>query len=240
MATLGYRDSGSVVLSKAEALRQAHEKEGERSRLMTWSKRKSPPRRKKDEREEREKEEAAEFEMKLENILQKRPDKRLKWLQKGMILVGRKTIKANAFFDLIMDKIFISDVPPEIGTKMKASVLANLHLFSSKQQKALQSESCHFNTFASVAAKAPKREGEPKKKKPKRAKDSRDSDFDSMDSRGPGPKPREPARTAPPSPPRTAKRQDRPKRDAREGEPRKKKPRRAKDSRDSDFDSMDS
>eukprot|EP00435_Cladocopium_sp_Y103_P016165 s1568_g4.t1 len=44
MATLGYRDSGSVVLSKAEALRQAHEKEGERSRLMTWSKRKSPPR----------------------------------------------------------------------------------------------------------------------------------------------------------------------------------------------------
>lgn len=26
MATLGYRDSGSVVLSKAEALRQAHEK----------------------------------------------------------------------------------------------------------------------------------------------------------------------------------------------------------------------
>ncbi|CAK9099537.1 Hypothetical protein (Fragment) [Durusdinium trenchii] len=102
MATLGYRDSGSVVLSKAEALRQAHEKEGERSRLMTWSKRKSPPRRKKDEREEREKEEAAEFEMKLENIVQKRPDKRLKWLQKGMILVGRKTIKANAFFELIM------------------------------------------------------------------------------------------------------------------------------------------
>ena len=28
MATLGYRDSGSVVLSKAEALRQAHEKAG--------------------------------------------------------------------------------------------------------------------------------------------------------------------------------------------------------------------
>ncbi|CAL1153070.1 unnamed protein product [Cladocopium goreaui] len=149
MATLGYRDSGSVVLSKAEALRQAHEKEGERSRLMTWSKRKSPPRRKKDEREEREKEEAAEFEMKLENIIQKRPDKRLKWLQKGMIMVGRKTIKANAFFDLIMDKVFISDVPAEIGTKMKASVLANLHLFSSKQQKALQSVS-RFHRFQRV------------------------------------------------------------------------------------------
>lgn len=26
---------------------------------------------------------------KLENIIQKRPDKRLKWLQKGMIMVGR-------------------------------------------------------------------------------------------------------------------------------------------------------
>eukprot|EP00490_Sorites_sp_Unknown_P013370 CAMPEP_0114676596 /NCGR_PEP_ID=MMETSP0191-20121206/49445_1 /TAXON_ID=126664 /ORGANISM="Sorites sp." /LENGTH=223 /DNA_ID=CAMNT_0001947855 /DNA_START=52 /DNA_END=723 /DNA_ORIENTATION=- len=209
MATLGYRDSGSVVLSKAEALRQAHEKEGERSRLMTWSKRKSPPRRKKDEREEREKEEAAEFEMKLENILQKRPDKRLKWLQKGMILVGRKTIKANAFFDLIMDKIFISDVPPEIGTKMKASVLANLHLFSSKQQKALQSESCHFNTFASVAAKAPKREGEPKKKKPRRAKDSRDSDFDSMDSRTRGA-----PRAAPRAPsPRTQRNSDKQRRE---------------------------
>eukprot|EP00913_Durusdinium_trenchii_P015664 g14722.t1 len=146
MATLGYRDSGSVVLSKAEALRQAHEKEGERSRLMTWSKRKSPPRRKKDEREEREKEEAAEFEMKLENIVQKRPDKRLK-----------KTIKANAFFELIMEKAFISDVPPELGTRMKASILANLHLFSSKQQKALQSESCQFNMFASATAKEPGR-----------------------------------------------------------------------------------
>eukprot|EP00913_Durusdinium_trenchii_P015665 g14722.t2 len=169
MATLGYRDSGSVVLSKAEALRQAHEKEGERSRLMTWSKRKSPPRRKKDEREEREKEEAAEFEMKLENIVQKRPDKRLKWLQKGMILVGRSgqtllvaperesTIKANAFFELIMEKAFISDVPPELGTRMKASILANLHLFSSKQQKALQSESCQFNMFASATAKEPGR-----------------------------------------------------------------------------------
>lgn len=181
MATLGYRDSGSVVLSKAEALRQAHEKEGERSRLMTWSKRKSPPRRKKDEREEREKEEAAEFEMKLENIIQKRPDKRLKWLQKGMIMVGRKTIKANAFFDLIMDKVFISDVPAEIGTKMKASVLANLHLFSSKQQKALQSESCHFNTFASATStkdrsKREARDGEaPRKKKARRGKDSRES-----------------------------------------------------------------
>lgn len=200
MATLGYRDSGSVVLSKAEALRQAHEKEGERSRLMTWSKRKSPPRRKKDEREEREKEEAAEFEMKLENIIQKRPDKRLKWLQKGMIMVGRKTIKANAFFDLIMDKVFISDVPAEIGTKMKASVLANLHLFSSKQQKALQSESCHFNTFASATStkdrsKREARDGEaPRKKKARRGKDSRESDFDSMDSRAPAPKPKAPKR----------------------------------------------
>lgn len=201
MSTLGYRDSGSVVLSKAEALRQAHEKEGERSRLMTWSKRKSPPRRKKDEREEREKEEAAEFEMKLENIIQKRPDKRLKWLQKGMILVGRKTIKANAFFDLIMDKVFISDVPAEIGTRMKASVLANLHLFSSKQQKALQSESCHFNTFASAtsAKDRSKREardgdrGEAPRKKKARRKDSRESDFDSMDSRAP-PKPKAPKR----------------------------------------------
>lgn len=37
--------------------------EGERTRYMVWSRRKSPPRRKKNEREEREKEEAADFEM---------------------------------------------------------------------------------------------------------------------------------------------------------------------------------
>ncbi|CAE7701160.1 unnamed protein product [Symbiodinium sp. CCMP2456] len=145
MSTLGYRDSGSVVLSKAEALRQAHEKDGERSRMMVFSKRQSPPRKRKDEREERDKEEAAEFEMKLANIVAKRPDKRLKWLQKGMLLIGRKMLKASDFYELVMDKAFISDAPAEVGARMKASILANLHLFSSKQQKALQSESCHFN-----------------------------------------------------------------------------------------------
>jgi len=39
-----------------------------------------------------------------------------------------------------------SDWPRRRGTKMKASVLANLHLFSSKQQKALQSVS-RFHRF---------------------------------------------------------------------------------------------
>eukprot|EP00439_Symbiodinium_sp_Y106_P027340 s5490_g3.t1 len=175
--------------------------DGERSRMMVFSKRQSPPRKRKDEREERDKEEAAEFEMKLANIVAKRPDKRLKWLQKGMLLIGRKMLKASDFYELVMDKAFISDAPAEVGARMKASILANLHLFSSKQQKALQSESCHFNQFSSASSKdrsakepkrPPEREGGEGKKKPRkrRAKDSRGSedDVDSLDSRAPPPR----------------------------------------------------
>jgi len=200
-------------------LRQAHEKDGERSRMMVFSKRKSPTRKRKDEREEKDREEAAEFEMSLANIVQKRPDKRLKWLNKGMLLIGRKMIKPADFFELVMDKTFVSDTPLEVGQRMKASILANLHLFSSKQQKAFQSESCHFNMFSSAAgkeraaAKEPKRPdkegpssgvaargigegGEGKRKaRKRRAKDSRcsEDDFHSDDSRRPPP-PRRPAR----------------------------------------------
>jgi hypothetical protein len=36
-----------------------------------------------------------------------------------------------------------------VGRQMRTLLLANLHLFSQKQQRALQSDSCRFNSFAS-------------------------------------------------------------------------------------------
>eukprot|EP00440_Ansanella_granifera_P072722 gb/GFBE01078918.1/.p1 GENE.gb/GFBE01078918.1/~~gb/GFBE01078918.1/.p1 ORF type:complete len:281 (+),score=55.83 gb/GFBE01078918.1/:1-843(+) len=148
MATLGWRDSGSVVLSKNEALRQEHDEGKTReTKFTTMSRRKGPKEHRRDEKEERDREEAAEFNMDIHTIVQKRPESRMKWLNKAMLLVGKRTIKAGTFYECIMDRKFVSGIPDSIGAQMKASILGNLHLFSPKQQKSLQAPECHFNQF---------------------------------------------------------------------------------------------
>eukprot|EP00931_Biecheleriopsis_adriatica_P038160 TRINITY_DN21887_c0_g1_i1.p1 TRINITY_DN21887_c0_g1~~TRINITY_DN21887_c0_g1_i1.p1 ORF type:complete len:259 (+),score=57.94 TRINITY_DN21887_c0_g1_i1:156-932(+) len=186
MATLGYRDSGSVVLSKAEALRQQHEDESNKpkSRMTVFSRRKSPPKRRRDDKDEKDKKQASEFVMNVDELTKLRPEKRLKWLQKAMLMVGMKTIKADDFFQVVMDAAFVSEVPPAVGKAMKAQIHANLHLFSTKHQKAFKSESCQFNNFKS-SGKEPK---EPKdkstKEKDRDRRRDRDEDNDSDDERG--------------------------------------------------------
>jgi len=141
-----------VVLSKNEAIRQAHEGNVDRSRMQVMSKRRVPQERRTDEKDEREKEEAAGFDMNPRKISEKKPESRLKWMQQALLLVGRKNIKAAEVYDICTHKSFVFDVPEAIGLKMKASLLANLHLFNSKQQKYLQSDATIFSSFSEAPA----------------------------------------------------------------------------------------
>eukprot|EP00931_Biecheleriopsis_adriatica_P077440 TRINITY_DN51006_c0_g1_i1.p1 TRINITY_DN51006_c0_g1~~TRINITY_DN51006_c0_g1_i1.p1 ORF type:complete len:271 (+),score=64.57 TRINITY_DN51006_c0_g1_i1:46-858(+) len=148
MATLGWRDSGSVVLSKNEALRQEHDSDNPvKSKMQVWSRRKSPTRRKRDDKDVKEKEEADDFLMDVDQIIQLRPERRVKWLTKALMMVGKKTLKVSTFYEVIMDKKFVKDLPQNMGVQMRLQLMANDHLFSPKQQKMLQSEECHFSGF---------------------------------------------------------------------------------------------
>lgn len=115
--------------------------------------------------------------MDVKVIVTKKPEWRLRWMQKALIHVGRKHIKANTFYVIVMDEAFARDLHPLIGARMKASLLGNLHLFSSKQQKVLQSETNHFNNF----------KDEKKKEKSSRKK-RRDRSSSSSYSEDPPPK----------------------------------------------------
>jgi len=178
MGTLGYKDSGGICLSKSEALRQSREDDGKpKSNMQVYSRRKHVEERVRDVRDDKQREEATDFEMDMKVIVSKKPEWRLRWMTKALIHVGRKHIKANTFYEIVMDEGFARDLHPLIGARMKASLLGNLHLFSSKQQKMLQSETNHFNNFK-----------DEKKKKDKSSKKKRRERSSSSYSDDPPPK----------------------------------------------------
>jgi len=186
MGTLGWKDAGSVILSKNEALRALHdsEKPTQQSKMQVWSRRKEAKERKLSVREEKEQEEAQEakdLELSMEKLIEKRPESRLKWLTKALLYVGRKTIKASTLYEIIMDKAFLIGIDARTGSQMKASILANGHLFSPKQQKALESPTNHFSNFAAPENK--KKEREKEKEKGGRDSDRRGRDSDYRDER---------------------------------------------------------
>jgi len=153
----------------------------EKSNFQVMSVRKEKKERKLTERETKERDEAQDLELSMDKLVEKHPEKRLKWLTKALLHVGRKTIKASTLYELIMDKAFLIGVDAKIGAKMKASILANGHLFSAKQQKALESPTNHFNNFATEEKKEKVKEKEKEKERSGRDLDRRGRDSDRRD-----------------------------------------------------------
>eukprot|EP00747_Dinoflagellata_sp_TGD_P081308 gnl/TRDRNA2_/TRDRNA2_161242_c0_seq1.p2 gnl/TRDRNA2_/TRDRNA2_161242_c0~~gnl/TRDRNA2_/TRDRNA2_161242_c0_seq1.p2 ORF type:complete len:285 (-),score=60.43 gnl/TRDRNA2_/TRDRNA2_161242_c0_seq1:145-909(-) len=103
---------------------------------------------------EAEKDEADAVTIDLAEIVSKNPKSRLKWLQRALMQAGRGKLVVNTLYDLISHPKFITDVKEGTGAQMKASILANLHLFSSKQQKYFKSDQSKFSSFADVKSEA--------------------------------------------------------------------------------------
>mmetsp|Transcript_63541 Transcript_63541/g.148187 ORF Transcript_63541/g.148187 Transcript_63541/m.148187 type:complete len:261 (-) Transcript_63541:141-923(-) len=157
MATsLGWRDVGTVLLSKADAeRRKGDEQRGDDGRDApvfqgaVMSRRQHRPTRGVDNRAERE--ETSALVTDLHEVLGKKPENRLKWLQHALLLAGKKKVKVGVVYDIVTHKKFVAEVRAGVGAQMKALLHANLHLFSPKQQKFLQSDSNGFGEFPDAA-----------------------------------------------------------------------------------------
>mmetsp|Transcript_99517 Transcript_99517/g.192183 ORF Transcript_99517/g.192183 Transcript_99517/m.192183 type:complete len:224 (+) Transcript_99517:52-723(+) len=155
-ASLGWRDSGQVLLSKADAeRRKGDEQRGEDTRevpvfqgaVMSRRQWKAPQPRRFVETEE------VALETELHIVLGKKPETRLKWFQKALRFTAMKKVKVGVIYDIMRHRRFLSDIRPRIGSQMKALLLANLHLFSPKQQRHLDSESSGYLDFPDTVSK---------------------------------------------------------------------------------------
>merc|ERR1712008_257302 len=100
--------------------------------------------------------EEVELETELHIVLGKKPETRLKWFQKALRFTAMKKVKVGIVYDILRHRKFLSDVRPGVGSQMKTLLLANLHLFSPKQQRHLDSQSSGYLDFPDTAAKESK------------------------------------------------------------------------------------
>mmetsp|Transcript_77929 Transcript_77929/g.215416 ORF Transcript_77929/g.215416 Transcript_77929/m.215416 type:complete len:269 (+) Transcript_77929:63-869(+) len=98
--------------------------------------------------DEKEREEAEALPLDLKDVIGKRPENRLKWLQRALMLAGKKRVQLASIYDIVQHKKFVDGISHGVGRQMRSLLLANLHLFSQKQQRALQSETSKFSAFA--------------------------------------------------------------------------------------------
>jgi len=91
-----------------------------------------------DEDVEKEKKLAAELPMEKSEVVAKKPEGRLTWLHKALVLAAKGRIAVPQIYSIIQSSKFTSGVSNKVGLKMKGLVLANLHLFKKEQQKSLQ------------------------------------------------------------------------------------------------------
>mmetsp|Transcript_62675 Transcript_62675/g.141443 ORF Transcript_62675/g.141443 Transcript_62675/m.141443 type:complete len:236 (+) Transcript_62675:88-795(+) len=154
VTTLGWRDAGQVLLSKADAARRkGEEQRGDDIRetpvfqgaVMSQRQHRTP---RVDKGAELVREEAAALPVDPQVVLAKKPESRVKWLLKALVLAGKKGIKVEVVYDIVTNKKFTQDVRASQGAQLKSMLYANLHLFSSKQQKILQSEGSGFAEFS--------------------------------------------------------------------------------------------
>lgn len=96
---------------------------------------------------DKEKEEAAVFPLDSMMVLCKKPDARLKWLEKGLIYAAKKYIHVAGLYDIATNKKFADGVSAAVGKQMGTVLTANLHLFSTKQQRVLLSNESGFQRF---------------------------------------------------------------------------------------------
>lgn len=167
---LGWKDRNQVLLSKAEGLRAELDEKRDRSpehAFVTTSRRKHRTVRV-DEKARADKEEAAAFTTDEELVFSKKGDSRVKWLYKALLLAGKKTIPVNRVYETILSKKFLSDVTDVQGNRIYKLLIANLHIFSSKQQKHIQSDSAGFTAFKNIAIP----EKAEKTRKSKKSKDT--------------------------------------------------------------------
>merc|ERR1711972_356952 len=76
-----------------------------------------------------------------------KPEQRIKWLNKALKQVSEGKVKANDIYDLISTAKFYEPLPTKVGRKMGYTVNEQIHLFSAKQQRFLQTGASIITQF---------------------------------------------------------------------------------------------
>jgi len=87
----------------------------------------------------------------LEQVLQKRPDGRAKWLAKALIQASDGRLDAQSLYSVVAHNRFVEDLTEKAGNKMYRALHANLHVFSSKQRRYLEKECMLARKYAKTA-----------------------------------------------------------------------------------------
>jgi len=82
----------------------------------------------------------------------------------ALLLVGKKAVEQSVLHDIVTHRAFLDDVPHKIGTQMRATILANLHVFNSKYQKLLVSAAESSRSFGAFLEKKAKSESKEKRR----------------------------------------------------------------------------
>ncbi|CAE7647702.1 unnamed protein product [Symbiodinium sp. CCMP2456] len=179
--------SSGIMLSRSEAQRQ----KGDELRMRAagidptkvdeqWAGEVMSRRQKKeakvDEEQEREKKEASDLPMEKSEVVGKKPDGRLKWLHKALVLASKGRIPAPAIYDIVQSSKFTQGVGSKVGMQMKGLVLANLHLFKKEQQKSLQNG--RLMDFSGAGGSESRSPSPKKRKKEKDRSDEEDRERD--------------------------------------------------------------
>merc|ERR1740121_1505158 len=93
-------------------------------------------------RTEEEKKPGDEVSTDREDVLTMEPEDRLDWLHQALLCAGRGKVKVAVVYGIIEDARFADGAGSNVGGKIKAALLANLHLFKKEQQKLIQGDVC--------------------------------------------------------------------------------------------------
>jgi len=141
-----------ITLCEAQRNRQDERRYGPRGEETEFQgavmSRRAPRQSRVEKVHDKEKDNADAFVVDYAQVFAKKGDSRLKWLQRGLTFAAKKYVPSSTIYDIATNRKFISGVSDGVGKQMNSTLMANLHLFSSKQQRFLQSDLSTFYCFS--------------------------------------------------------------------------------------------
>lgn len=96
----------------------------------------------------------------LEQVLQKRPDGRAKWLAKALVQAADGRMDSQSLYSVVAHNRFIEELTEKAGKRMYRALHANLHVFSSRQRKFLEKECALARKYAATAFQGIQKDGD--------------------------------------------------------------------------------
>lgn len=94
---------------------------------------------------------AAAASLELEQVMQRKPEGRAKWLVKALQQCQEGKVQAQGLYDILTSQRFCDDLTEKVGNKMYRAMHAHMQVFSLKQRKFLEKESRLAKLFAKTA-----------------------------------------------------------------------------------------